>query len=220
MFSHHARGHLLYLMNIVACSIFTMMVATSIIMSTVRRSYATDVFVRASTTSAVMRTSVWNTLTCSCFFPEPFTPLHYQSRRDLVRSSAYAWPLPLSEGCYGQLRRSSMLNGVPIFRRGGKKMTTSSPMKGKVSTNRSVGTALVITTPQPVCPSSTGNSAVRLLFHPLGYRLGRRRRSMSFMLADGAAVNKWQHGFKWRPVDRRSTVNVATTRTPRIVASR
>ncbi|KFD59671.1 hypothetical protein M514_28152 [Trichuris suis] len=25
---------------------------------------------------------------------------------------------------------------------------------------------------------------------------------MSFMLADGAAVNKWQHGFKWRPVDR------------------
>src|SRR5574338_90419 len=168
MFYHHARGHLLYHMNIVACSIFTMMVATSIIMSTVRRSYATDVFVRASTTSAVMRTSVWDTLTCSCFFPVPFTPLHYQSRRDLVRSSAYAWPLPLSEGCYGQLRRSSMLNGVPIFRRGGKKMTTSSPMKGKVSTNRSVGTALVITTPQPVCPSSTGDSAVLLLFYPLG----------------------------------------------------
>ncbi|KFD48105.1 hypothetical protein M513_11048 [Trichuris suis] len=81
-------------------------------------------------------------------------------------------------------------------------MTTSSPMKGKVSTNRSVGTALVIRTPQPVCPSSTGSSGVRLLFQPLGDQWFRRRRSMSFMLAGGAAVNKWQHGFKWRPVDR------------------
>ncbi|KFD59854.1 hypothetical protein M514_27967 [Trichuris suis] len=95
MFYHHARGHLCYLMNIVACSILTITVATSILMSTVRRSYATDVFVCASISFAVMRTSVWNTLPCSCFFREPFTPLHCQSRRDLVRSSPSARPLPL-----------------------------------------------------------------------------------------------------------------------------
>ncbi|KFD61478.1 hypothetical protein M514_11048 [Trichuris suis] len=103
-------------------------------------------------------------------------------------------------------------------------MTTSSPMKGKVSTNRSLRTALVIRTPQPVCPSSTGSSGVRLLFQPLGDQWFRRRRSMSFMLAVALPSTS---GSTASSGDRstaqghcRSTVNFARSRTQRIVASR